>query len=109
MTDSNVRVLYFVKIKCSCNDEVVWRMSGLILSHACSSNFLFFYLNPVGGRSQQISRYLTWHEGIFVTECHVFANQYWQELIEQGRLYLPIFLVDKYFFKLHPANIYMHK
>lgn len=107
--DSNIRMQYFVKNKCGYDNEVVCRMSVFRLSPACSTELTFFYLSPVGGRSQQIFHHFTWHEGIFVIECHGFASQCWQELIEQGKLHISIFLVYTSFLKSHPANIYMHK
>lgn len=48
-----------------------------------------------------------WHEGIFVLECLVFASQYWQAQIDQGSLYISVSVVDMYFLKAHPANIYV--
>lgn len=54
--DSNIRMQYFVKNKCGYDNEVVCRMSVFRLSPACSTELTFFYLSPVGGRSQQIFR-----------------------------------------------------
>lgn len=107
--DSRIGICEIVKNKCGYDDEVVCRMSGFRWSPACSSKLTFFYLNPVGGRTQQNFHHFRWHEGIFVTECHVFASQSWQELIEQGELYVSICSVDTYFFKSHPENIYTHE